>query len=162
MKPYAKLTRIDLAQSPIWEWAPEDDGPDSPEAIDESYVRSTPLSEIPLGPFAQYVVAISVELRNGDCMPGIAEVVVADSAVSVQPTTVLLLDRHLRIPGVETNRLLARYTQSIESYPVAWRLAVTVQGETQARCGEIKAGDMKDLVALGEQMLLSLKALREK
>ena len=162
MKPYAKLTRADLEQSRIWEWASEDEDPTSLEAFDESYVRPTELSEIPFGPFSQLIVAVSIELKNGDCMPGIAEVTVVDSAVSVHATTLFLLDRHLQIPGVETNRLITRYTKSIENCPVAWRLLVPVQGEADERRGDIAGGDMKDLVAFGEQALLALKELRKK
>lgn len=162
MKPYAKLTRANFEQSPIWEWVSEDDASHLSEAVDESYVRPTALLEIPNGSFAQFIVTTSVELRNGDHMLGIAEVTVAGRVVSVQPTTLFLLDRHLQIPGVETNRLITRYTESLENYPVAWRLLVSVHRESCERSGEIKGGDMKDIVAYGVLALLTLKALREK
>ena len=162
MKPYAKLTRADLEQSPIWEWLPEDDAAESAGSIDESYVGPTDLIEIPTGQFAQFIVAASIELKSGDRHPGIAEVTTDHGAISVEPTTVFLLDRHLQIPGVETNRLLTRYTKSKDNCPVGWKLAVAIQGETEARSGEIKHGDMKEVMEMGMQALLALKGLRKK
>lgn len=161
MKPYAKLTRADLEQFPIWEWVLEEDDPALDEAHDESYVQATELTNIPELSFAQFVSAATIELKDGSRMPGIAEVTVAEGSVAIQPTTVFLLDRHLQIPGVETNRLLTRYTKSLENYPVAWQLAVLVQGEKSERTGKIAGGDMKDLVAIGMQALLALKSLRK-
>ena len=93
-------------------------------------------------------------------MPGISEVTIAEGKVSVQPTTVLLLDRHLQVPSVETNRLLTRFTKTIENYPTTWKLDVKVEGESKVRSGKIKGGDMKNIVAAGIAVLLSLKALR--
>ncbi len=162
MKPYTKLTRADLQQSPILAWVSESKATTRPEEFDESWVEQTEFSEIPFGPFTQFLVAASIELKNGDNLPGIAEATVSGSVVSVQATTLFLLDRHLQIPGVETNRLISRYTKSIENHPVAWRLLVPVQGEAEPRKGNIAGGDMKDLVAIGEQVLLGLKALRKK
>ena len=162
VKPYTKLTRADLEQSPIWEWLAEDDTSDPPDSIDESYTGPTDLIEIPTESFAQFIVAASIELKSGELMPGIAEVTTADGEVSIQPTTVFLLDRHLQIPGIETNRLLTRYTKSIDSCPVGWKLAIRVQGESEVRCGEIKHGDMKEVMAMGVQALLALKGLRKK
>ena len=83
-------------------------------------------------------------------------------AISIEPTTVFLLDRHLQIPGVETNRLLTRYTKSIDNCPVGWKLAVPIQGEPEVRTGKIKHGDMKEIMAIGIQALLALKGLRKK
>ena len=120
MKPNAKLTRADLQQSPIWEWLPEDDSTEPSDTIDESYVGPTDLVEVPKDSFAQFIVAASIELKSGDLIPGIVEVTTDDGTVSIQPTTVFLLDRHLQIPGVETNRLLTRYTKSIDNCPVGW------------------------------------------
>ena len=162
MKPYAKLTRADLQQSPVWEWLPDDDTTELAETIDESYVGPTDLVEIPKGSFAQFIVATSIELKNGDLMPGIAEVTTADGTISIQPTTVFLLDRHLQIPGVETNRLLTRYTKSIDNCPVGWRLSIPIEGESELRSGEIKHGDMKEILETGLQAMLALKGLRKK
>jgi hypothetical protein len=162
MKPYAKLTRADLQQSPIWEWLPEDDSTEPVDANDESHVGPTDLVEIPKVSFSQFIVAASIELKSGDLMPGIAEVTTAEGAISIQPTTVFLLDRHLQIPGVETNRLLTRYTKSIDNCPVGWRLAILIEGESELRSGEIKHGDMKDILEMGIQALLALKGLRKK
>jgi hypothetical protein len=162
MKPYAKLTRADLQQSPIWEWLPEDDSTEPVDTIDESCVGPTDLVEIPRGSFSQFIVAASIELKSGDLMPGIAEVTTAEGAISIQPTTVFLLDRHLQIPGVETNRLLTRYTKSIDNCPVGWRLAILIEGESELRSGEIKHGDMKEILEMGLQAMLALKGLRKK
>lgn len=160
-KPFAKLNRADLQEAPIWEWVPDDGASASERDADESSVQRTEFAEIPLLPFAQFIVASLVELKHGGTMPGIAEVTVADGNVAIQPTVVFLLDRQLQIPGVETNRLLARYTKTVENYPVAWRLAVSIQGESAQRTGQIKGGDMKDMVRAGIEVLLALKSLRK-
>ena len=162
VKPYAKLTRADLEQSPIWEWVPEDDAVDASESIDESYVGPTDLVEIPTDTFGQFIVAATIDLRSGDRHPGIAEVTTDHGAISIEPTTVFLLDRHLQIPGVETNRLLTRYTKSKDNCPVSWSLAVLLQGETEVRTGEIRHGDMKEIMEMGIQALLTLNGLRKK
>jgi hypothetical protein len=160
-KPFAKLNRADLQLSPVWEWMDEDTpviGDDDP---DESFVQPTAFASIPRASFAQYVVATTIGLKDGSTLPGIAEVTMAEGKVSVLPTTVLLLDRHLQVPGVETNRLLARFTKTIENYPTTWRLDVQVEGESKRRSGKIKGGDMKNIVAAGVAVLMSLKALRK-
>ena len=162
MKPYAKLTRADLERSPIWAWLPEDGSAEPPDGIDESFVGPTDLIEIPMGSFGQFIVAATIDLKSGDRHPGIAEVTTDHGAFSIRPVTVFLLDRHLQIPGVETNRLLTRYTKSIDNCPIGWRLAVPIQGESQLRTGEIKHGDMKEIMEMGIGALLALKGLRKK
>lgn len=162
MKPYSNLTRADLAQYPVWEWLPEDAAVTPAASCDESFVRPTALAELPTGAFAQFIVALSVELKSGGPMPGIAEVTTGEGGVSIEPTTVFLLDRQLPIPGLETNRLLTRYTKSRDNCPVGWTLAVPLAGESARRSGEIRHGDMKDIVAMGVEALLALKALRKK
>lgn len=160
-KPFAKLNRADLQQSPVWEWLAEDGAVVGDEATDESFVQPTGFTSIPQQSFAQFIVASTVGLKDGSSLPGIAEVTVAAGKVSVLPTTVLLLDRHLQVPGVETNRLLTRFTKTIENYPTTWRLNVQVEGEARVRFGKIKGGDMKNIVAAGVAVLMSLKALRK-
>ena len=162
MKPYAKLTRADLEQSPIWEWLPEDDTSEPSESIDESYVGPTDLIEIPIGFFGQFIVAASIELKSGDRLPGIAEATTEHGAISIQPTTVFLLDRHLQIPGVETNRLLTCSTKSMDNCPVGGKLAVPIQGESEVRSGEVKHDDMKEIIEMGIQAFFALKGLRKK
>lgn len=163
-KPYAKLKREDFESTPVWTWSPDDDGDGAATplaASDESFVQPTPHATIPRHPFAQFIVAARYELRDGTPMPGFAEVTVADDRVAVQPTTVFLLDRHLRVPGVETNRLLSRYTKSPGNHPAHWTLNVCVDGEATPRAGTIQGGDMKDIVAAGMAVLESLKSLRK-
>lgn len=160
MKPYKKLSRADLERSPIWEWVPEADSETTTDAIDESFVAPTVLSEIPTGAFAQFIVAAIIELKSGERLPGIAEVTTDHGPISIEPTTVFLLDRHLRIPGVETNRLLTRYTKSIDNCPISWSLVVPIHGENAVRTGAIKHGDMKDMVEMGIRALLDLKKLK--
>ena len=160
-KPFAKLNRADLQQNPVWEWVSEDGLSPDDGLADESQVQPTAFTDIPLLSFAQFIVSSTVELKSGVSMPGIAEVTVANDEIAIQPTVVFLLDRQLSIPGVETNRLLTRFTKTTENYPVAWRLCVNVQGEDKPRSGTIKGGDMKDLIAAGLEVLLALKALRK-
>ena len=159
-KPFTKLNRGDLKKSPVWEWNDEEGLVTSDEETDESFVHRTGLSVVQHSPFAQYIVATTFGLKDGSTMPGISEVTIAEGKVSVQPTTVLLLDRHLQVPSVETNRLLTRFTKTIENYPTTWKLDVKVEGESKIRSGKIKGGDMKNIVAAGIAVLLSLKALR--
>jgi hypothetical protein len=56
------------------------------------------------------MVSAAIELKNGDIFPGIAEVTVAGDEVNVQPLNVFMVDRLLTVPGMDTNRLLTRYT----------------------------------------------------
>jgi hypothetical protein len=160
-KPFTKLNRADLQLSPVWAWMDEDTPGTGDDDPDESFVQPTGFASIPQDSFAQYVVATTFGLKDGSTLPGIAEVTVAEGKVSVLPTTVLLLDRHLQVPGVETNRLLTRFTKTIENYPTTWRLDVRVEGEAKVRSGKIKGGDMKNIVAAGVAVLMSLKALRK-
>lgn len=167
-KPYASLSRADLQQYPIWEWVLDEDSAAGAEPVDESFVRPTEHAQIPkaefaqFAQFAQFAVASSVKLKDGTAFPGIAELTVANGKIAIQPNVVFLLDRQLTIPGVETNRLLTRYTKTVENYPVGWTLNVLIDGETKPRSGKIRGGDMKHVVAAGIQILMSLKALRSK
>jgi len=160
-KPFTKLNRADLQVSPVWEWMDEDNPVTDDDDPDESFVQPTAFASIPQVSFAQYAVATTFGLKDGSTLPGISEVTIAEGKVSVLPTTVLLLDRHLQVPGVETNRLLTRFTKTIENYPTTWKLDVQVEGEAKVRSGKIKGGDMKNIVAAGVAVLMSLKALRK-
>lgn len=159
-KPYGRLRRADLHDAPIWTWHQPDTRGAESEEIDESFVHPTAHTEIPHVPFAQFIVSATIGLHSGATMPGIAEVTVANGALSIQPAVVLFLDRHLGIPGVETNRMLSRYTKTVENFPVTWTLDVLVAGETEPRTGAIAGGDMRDVTAIGIAILESLKALR--
>jgi hypothetical protein len=165
-KPYRKLRRADLEANPIWTWVDDQDdagvAPGGDAAVDESWVSATPLTAVPAAGFAQYAVACTITLKDGSRFPGIAEVTVSESRFAVRPDFVFLLDRHLRIPAVETNRLLARYTRQLQNHPVAWTLGVVLEGENGPRSGTIRGGDMREMVAVGLDILMSLKALRRK
>jgi len=161
-KPYASLSRADLQQYPVWQWVLDEDCAAGAELVDESFVWPTEHAQIPKAEFAQFVVASSIKLKDGTAFPGIAELTVANGKVAIQPNVVFLLDRQLTIPGVETNRLLTRYAKTVENYPVGWTLNVLIDGETKPRSGKIHGGDMKDIVAAGMLILMSLKALRGK
>ena len=159
-KPFAKLKRADLEHVPIWEWLQDDAFLLENELADESFVEASEFANLPNVEFGQFIVGATIYLNNGDSLPGICEVSVAAGEVAVIPTIVFMLDRQLQLPAVETNRLLSRYTQSLENYPVGWTLQVRVEGESDLRSGNIKGGDMKDLVAVGISILHTLKALR--
>ncbi len=154
-KPFAKLKREDLAAARIWEWSLDESD------ADESFVVPTTFIEVPLVPFGQFIVAATVELKSGATMPGIAEVTVADGQAAVQLNCVFLLDRQLQVPGVETNRLLARFTRTLENFPTAWTLDARIQGEDRPRTAQIKGGDMTEMVRVGLEALLALKNLRK-
>ncbi len=160
-KPFTKLKRVDFENNPIWEWI-QDESNDEDE-IDESFVQPTEHIHVPTEAFAQFIVAANIELKDGSLFPGIAEVTVADSNAAIQPTVVFMLDRKLQIPGLETNRLLTRYTQSLDNYPVGWKLNVLIEGEQERRSGEIKGGDLGRHIEEAMQQLLDLnKLLRAK
>ncbi|WP_150048574.1 hypothetical protein [Methylomonas rhizoryzae] len=161
-KPFATLNRADLEQAPIWEWAPEDSSATENELADESFVYATQYASIPMVDYGQFVVSADITLKEGGVMPGICEVSVAAGELAVVPEVVFMLDRQLTIPAVETNRLLSRYTKTLENYPTGFVLKVLVEGERELRSGSITAGDMKDLVAVGMDMLNALKSLRAK
>jgi hypothetical protein len=163
-KPYAKLTRADFEACPVWTWVVPEDDAEAEETdeggADESFVLPTPYATVPTGGFGQFLVSAIIGLHRGDDQPGILEVTVADGEVSVAPLAVFLLDRRLRVPAVETNRLLARYTKTTENHPVRWKARVRIAGEDAEREGTIAGGDMKDLLAVGLDMVQVLKALR--
>ena len=159
-KPFTKLKRADLEQNPIWEWLQDETSLPEEENVDESSVQASPFTYIPTVEFGQFIVSATIHLNNGDSLPGICEVNVANGKLAVIPSTVFMLDRQLNIPAVDTNRLLSRYTQSLENYPVGWTLKALAEGESELRSGDIKGGDMKDLVAIGMDILNALKVLR--
>jgi hypothetical protein len=159
-KPFAKLKQADLEQAPIWEWVQDEASTPEEEQVDESFVEASTFTNIPVVEFGQFVVSAVICLNNGDSLPGICEATVAAGEVAVIPAILFMIDRQLKIPAVETNRLLSRYTQSLENYPVGWTLKVLVEGECELRSGCIKGGDMKDLVAVGLDILAELKLLR--
>ena len=159
-KPYGRLRRADLHDAPIWTWHDAAPGDPEDDTLDESFVQPTAHAVIPRVPFAQFIVSATIGLHSGATMPGIAEVTMANGAVAIQPAVVLFLDKHLQIPAVETNRMLSRYTQTLENHPVSWALDVLVDGETERRSGRIAGADMKDIVAAGMAILESLKSLR--
>lgn len=161
-KPFTKLNRADLEQVPLWEWVQDDLALPDNGVVDESFVQATQYTSIPLVDYGQFVVSAGIHLKGGDALPGICEVSVAAGKIAVLPTVVFMLDRQLTIPAVETNRLLSRYTKTLENYPVGWALKVLVEGESEPRSGHIKGGDMKDLVAVGMDILVALKSLRSK
>ncbi|POZ50934.1 hypothetical protein [Methylovulum psychrotolerans] len=156
-KPFRKLTRADFTTSPIWEWLMDENTED--EESDESYVQATSYTQVPRLSFGQFIVSAAIELKNGDVFPGVAEVTVAGDEVNVQPVNVFMLDRLLTIPGMDTNRLLTRYTQTVENYPIAWTLNVLIEKENAKRSASILDADMKDMQAVMEMMnaLLLLK-----
>ena len=160
-KPFKKLKRGDLESAPVWEWLPDDGAEDADPDADESYVQPTSLTELPLGSFGQFIVAAQISLKHGEPLPGIAEVTIASDETVVRPAVVFLLDRQLQIPSVETNRLLARFTKTAQNCPVGWQLRIRLQGEPEVRSGQIKGGDMADVVRAGLEALLALKALRK-
>ncbi len=160
-KPYVKLSRADLLQSPVWEWLTGEVRETGGDSADESHVQPTRFAKIPKEPFTQFIVATTIGLKDGSYLPGISELTVAEGKVVVRPTTVFLLDRHLQIPGVETNRLLTRFTKTLENYPLTWKLGVAIEGESKIRSGKIKGGDMKNAVSAVMAVLESLKDLRK-
>jgi len=134
-KPINKVTREDFAIFPVWEWAIDEEGE---EGQDESFVRPTTHTSIPNGSFIQFVVAAEAKLRNRETMPACVEVTIKGKTKSFEPLSVLLLDRHLDFAGMETTRLLSRYTKEIDNYPAAWKLKVPFEGEKKLRSASVR------------------------
>lgn len=140
-----KVTREDLAAFPVWEWAiDEEDAKDR----DESYIRPTAHLSIPVGSFAQFIVAADAKLRDGSTLPAVVEVTVNGKTKSFEPLSVLLLDRHLDFVGVETTRLLSRYTKVVDNYPVRWELRVSIHGEKNLCSAKVRRNFAFRILAL--------------
>ncbi|MFP5390784.1 MAG: hypothetical protein ACLGI6_04445 [Gammaproteobacteria bacterium] len=144
-KPFSRLTRADFAAFPIWEWADNETGF---EAQDESFVRPTAHAIVPTADFAQFLVQASVRLRNGTEMPGCVEVTVQGCRVHCVPTVVFMLDRHLDFVGLESTRLLSRYTKTPDNSPVKWTLSVLLIGEKKTRSGRVRRGIVMRVIEL--------------
>jgi hypothetical protein len=130
-KPLAKVTRNDFVVFPIWEWVLDE------ETTDETFVRPTGHATIPSSSFAQFIVAAVAKLRDGTCLPACVEVTVRGNMRSFDPSSVFLLDRHLDFTGMETTRLLSRYTKEVNNYPTHWTLNVPFDGETKLSHGKV-------------------------
>lgn len=144
-KPLRKLTRADMQAFSIWEWAINEEGI---EAQDESVVRPTTHAVIPVDGFGQFVVAATAQLRDKTSMPALVEVTVNGKQRSCEPLAVFLLDRHLDFVGVESTRLLSRFTQTVNNHPVRWQLAVAISDEKKLRGAKVRRSAAYRLVAL--------------
>lgn len=143
------VTREDFADYPIWEWAIGEEGSDGE---DESFVRPTPLASIPKREFAQFIVAANATLRRGSVMPAYAEVTVKGEAITVNPMSIFLYDRHLDIVATETTRALSYLTQEVDNYPATWALTVPIDGETKLRHGKVPRGMGLQLMAMWRRL----------
>jgi hypothetical protein len=135
VKSMARLTRADLAAHPVWQYVAE---PGEPEQ-DESYVFPTELQTIPKeSGYQQYLVAAVAVLRDGTEFPACVELTWHGRQLSCVPLWVFLLGRQLDFVGVDTDRLLSRYTRYPANRPKAWRLATLVEGERKVRSGKVR------------------------
>lgn len=144
-KPFSRITRADFAAFPVWEWADDEEGV---EGQDESFVRPTTHATVPKADFAQFLVQSKVRLRNGTEMAGCVEVTVQGRRVHCVPTVVFMLDRHLDFVGLETTRLLSRYTKTSNNFPVKWELSVPLAGQKKARAGRVRQGIVMRIIQL--------------
>lgn len=129
-KPYRKLNREDFDKFPVWEWILDEN---SNGIEDETWVRPMSLASVPKSEFAQYLVSANATLRDGSLVPACVEVTVCKNSVEFEPLFVFLLDRHLDFIGMETTRLLSRYTKYPDNRPVQWELRVYLEGEHKFR-----------------------------
>jgi len=144
-----QVTRDDFASYAVWEWAVGEDGSDGE---DESFVRPTPFTSIPKREFAQFIVAASATLRGGSVMPACAEVTVKGDAITVNPMSIFLYDRHLDIVATETTRALSYLTQEADNYPASWALNVPIDGEAMPRQGKVPRGMGLQLLAMWRRL----------
>ena len=129
-----KVTHADFAAYPVWEWAIDEENVGN----GESFVRPTSLDSVPTGPDAHCIVSASTTLNDGTILPSCLEVTIRKGKPRIAPMFVFLLDRHLDFAGVETTAMLSRYTKRVNIYPVAWEMAVPLDGETTLRRGKIR------------------------
>lgn len=130
VKPFQKLTREDLSNSPIWEWCVDDEVEDDQ---DETWVRAVEQEHIPKFEFGQYLVSAKAILTDGSSIPACVEVTVSNGRATFDPLFVFLLDRHLDFVSVETTRLISRYTKTPDNKPSSWELNVMLEGEKKLR-----------------------------
>lgn len=133
----AKLTRHDLERSQIWEYCLELEGT---SGIDESTVRpvDTPRDDSEL--LTQYLVSATYTLKHGQEFPGVVLVEMLGKKKHLEPEFIFLLDRHLAPVSMETERLLAKYTNHPGNRPTRWKLDVPLPGESRKRTGTIRRG----------------------
>lgn len=153
-KQFAKLNRADLSEEPVWEWVSGED-----EEQDETWVRPTSHRSVPKSEFAQFVVNAVATLRDGGEVPACVEVTTSNEGVHCEPAFVFLLDRHLEFLGMETSRMFSKYTKTLNNHPVAWRLAVLIDGESTYRTGEV---DHASFMKMAMGFMDALERMRNK
>jgi hypothetical protein len=139
-KPFRKIAQTDFSIFPVWEWALDEEGFDG-----EAFVRPTAHKTVPKAAFAQYIVSANAHLRDGTIIPACVEVTVKGKRWHFAPTVLFLLERHVDFVGVESTRMLSRYTKTLDNYPTKWELGVPLEGETKLTIGHVRHGILKQI-----------------
>jgi hypothetical protein len=120
---------------PVWEWAI---GEDELHVHDESFLRPTAHQQLPGEPAGHFIVAAEATLSDGTVLPACAEVTINGRQRRIAPMFVILNEHHLDFAGAETTGILSRYTKRLNTYPVRWKLAVLLAGESRLRGGRVR------------------------
>jgi len=130
-----KICAADFAAYPVWEWAiNEEEG----HGHDESFLRPTSLDSLPASLVRHYVVGALATLSDGSALPACAEVHVSATSVQAEPMFIFVQERQLPFGGSETITALSHYTKQVDTRPLSWTLAVSVDGQSAPLAGEIR------------------------
>lgn len=117
------LRSRDLSSFPVWEWAVGEE-----HQQDASLLRPTTHACVPLDVDGQFIVAATATLNQGEQLPACVEVNVRRGKARLVPLFLLAQNRQLDFVGEETTRVLNQYTRRLNSYALAWELAVALEG----------------------------------
>ncbi|MFP5390040.1 MAG: hypothetical protein ACLGI6_00615 [Gammaproteobacteria bacterium] len=121
--PLRALRSRDLSSFPVWEWAVGEE-----HQQDASLLRPTAHACVPLDVDGQFIVAASATLNQGEQVPACVEVNVRRGKARMTPLFLIAQNRQLAFVGEDTTRVLNQYTRRLNSYAVAWQLAVALEG----------------------------------
>ena len=122
-RPIRRITSADFSVYPVWEWALDEE---QSFGHDQSFVRPTAHTSVPMMAGGHFIVAGTALLNNGSELPACIEVRIDGGKAAFTPMFLLLPDRHLDFAGPESARVLSQYARRLNTYAVRWSLAVPV------------------------------------
>ncbi|MEQ1516838.1 MAG: hypothetical protein ABL931_10155 [Usitatibacteraceae bacterium] len=152
-----QLSATDLRSHPIWQFRMDAEGN---EDVDESHVTPS-AAPLALGSFGSYIVAATYGLKNGANLPGSVQVDVLGQKVHFTPAVVYAKGKAVDALAHDAELRLARITQTSNTRPLNWQLAVPFHGERAVRRGRIaKSTFGKAMATLVQLFLLRLSGRR--